>query len=70
MDKAHPLSTPIVEWSSDVEKDQFHPKEDDKAILGLVVLYLSIIGRGVRGTNFADFNPYMIHDFVDYKFSI
>ena len=34
MDKSHPLSTPMVVWSLEVDKDPFRPKEDIKDILG------------------------------------
>ena len=43
MDKAHPLSTPIVGRSLDVKKDPFRPQEDDEEILGPEVLDLSAI---------------------------
>ena len=41
MDKAHPLSTPMVGWSLDVKKDPFRPQEDDEETLGPKVPYLS-----------------------------
>ena len=44
MDKAHPLSTPMVGWSLDVKKDPFRPQEDDKETLCPEVPYLSAIG--------------------------
>ena len=44
MDKAHPLSTPMVGWSLDVKKDPFRPQEDDKETLYPEVPYLSAIG--------------------------
>ena len=44
VDEAHPLSTPMVVRSLDVEKDQFRPKEDDEEFLGPEVPYLSAIG--------------------------
>ena len=44
MDKAHPLSTPMVGWSLDVKQDPFRPQEDDEETLGLEVPYLSAIG--------------------------
>ena len=43
MDEAHPLSTPMVVRSLDVEKDPFCPKEDGETILGPEVPYLSTI---------------------------
>ena len=44
MDKAHPLSTPMVGRSLDVKKDPFWPQEDDEETLGPKVPYLSAIG--------------------------
>ena len=44
MDKAHPLSTPMVGWSLDVKKNPFRPQEDDEETLGPKVPYLSAIG--------------------------
>ena len=34
MDKAHPLSTPMVVWSLDVKKDLVCPQEDGEETLG------------------------------------
>ncbi|CAM8888021.1 unnamed protein product [Rhodiola kirilowii] len=44
MDKAHPLSTPMVVRSLNIEKDPFHPRSNDEEILSLEVPYLSAIG--------------------------
>ncbi|KAB2634611.1 hypothetical protein D8674_038086 [Pyrus ussuriensis x Pyrus communis] len=44
MDKAYPLSTPMVVRSLDIKKDPFRPKEDDELVLGPEVPYLSAIG--------------------------
>lgn len=44
MDKAHPLSSPMVVRSLDVNKDPFRPKEDGEELLGPEVPYLSAIG--------------------------
>jgi hypothetical protein len=44
MDKAHPLSTPIVVRSLDVKKDPFRPHKDNKELLSLEVPYRSTIG--------------------------
>ena len=44
MDKAHPLSTPMVVRSLDPQKDQFRPRESDEEILGPEVPYLNAIG--------------------------
>uniref|UniRef100_A0A2N9GY75 Reverse transcriptase zinc-binding domain-containing protein n=1 Tax=Fagus sylvatica TaxID=28930 RepID=A0A2N9GY75_FAGSY len=45
MDKAHPLSSPMVVRSLDVKKDPFHPKEDDEDTLDHEIPYLSAIGE-------------------------
>ena len=44
MDEVHPLSTPMVVRSLDVNKDPFRPQEKDEEILGSEVPYLSAIG--------------------------
>ncbi|KAL0324728.1 UNVERIFIED_CONTAM: Secreted RxLR effector protein [Sesamum calycinum] len=44
MDKSHPLSTPMVGRSLDVEKDPFRPRESDEELLGPKVPYLTAIG--------------------------
>ena len=44
MDKATPLSTPMVGRSLDVERDPFRPCEDSEKILGPEVPYMSDIG--------------------------
>ncbi|KAM2241115.1 hypothetical protein ACFXTI_010443 [Malus domestica] len=44
MDKAYPLSTPMVVCSLDIKKDPFRPKDDDEQVLGPEVPYLSVIG--------------------------
>ena len=44
MDKAHPLSTPMVVGSLDVTNDPFRPLECDSEILGPEMPYLSAIG--------------------------
>ena len=51
MDKAHPLSFPMVVRSFDVKKDLFHPKEDDEETLSTEVPYLSAIGALMYLTN-------------------
>ncbi|KAM1386426.1 hypothetical protein ACFX2F_032884 [Malus domestica] len=43
MDKACPLSTPMVVRYLDIKKDPFHPKEDDELVLGPEVPYLNAI---------------------------
>ncbi|KAL0412075.1 UNVERIFIED_CONTAM: Retrovirus-related Pol polyprotein from transposon TNT 1-94 [Sesamum latifolium] len=44
MDKSHPLSTPMVDRSLDVNKDPFRPPTHNDEILGPKVPYLSAIG--------------------------
>ncbi|KAL0439907.1 UNVERIFIED_CONTAM: hypothetical protein Slati_2473700 [Sesamum latifolium] len=44
MDKAHPLSTPMVVQSLDVNKDLFRPSAHNDEILDPEVPYLSAIG--------------------------
>ena len=44
MDEAHPLSTPMVVRSLDVNNDPFRPQEKVEEILGSEVPYLSAIG--------------------------
>ncbi|XP_070013532.1 uncharacterized mitochondrial protein AtMg00810-like [Nicotiana sylvestris] len=43
MDKAHPLSIPIVLRSLDIKKDPFRPHENDEEFLGAKVPYLSAL---------------------------
>ncbi|XP_074378316.1 secreted RxLR effector protein 161-like [Apium graveolens] len=44
MDKAHPLTTPMVARSLEVENDPFRPRKEDENALGPKVPYLSAIG--------------------------
>ena len=44
MDKEHPLSSPMIVRFLDVKKDPFCPKEENEALLGPEVAYLSAIG--------------------------
>ena len=44
MDKVHPLSSPMIVRSFDAKKNHFHPKEENEALLGSEVPYLSAIG--------------------------
>ena len=44
MDKAHPLSTPMVVRSLNPQKNQFRPRESDEEIFGPEVPYLNAIG--------------------------
>ena len=44
MDKAHPLSFPMIVRSLYVKKYPFSPKEGNEALLGLKIPYLSAIG--------------------------
>ncbi|KAK9114820.1 hypothetical protein Syun_021617 [Stephania yunnanensis] len=43
MDKAHPLSSPMVVRLLEMDKDPFRPHESDEELLGLEVPYLSAI---------------------------
>ena len=44
MDKAYPLSSPMIVRSLDMKNDLFHPYENGEELLGLKVPYLSTIG--------------------------
>ena len=44
MDKLHSIIYPIVVHSLEVNKDLFHPKEDNEELLGLEVPYYNVIG--------------------------
>ena len=44
MDKAHPLSSPMIVRSLDVKNDSFHPCENGEKLLGPKVSYFSVIG--------------------------
>ena len=44
MDKAHPLSFPMIGRSLDAKKDHFCPKEENEGLLGPEVPYFSEIG--------------------------
>jgi len=44
MNKCHPLKTPMVVRSLEVDKDPLRPKGDDEKVLGPEVPYLSAIG--------------------------
>ena len=44
MDKAYPLSTPMVVRTLDVQKDPFRPPDEGETILGPETPYLSAIG--------------------------
>jgi len=44
MEKAHPLSSPMVVRSLDEKRDPFRPRENDEELLGPEVPYLSAIG--------------------------
>ena len=44
MDKAHPLSLPMIVRSLDMKNDPFRPCKNGEGLLGLEVPYLSVIG--------------------------
>ncbi|KAL9262813.1 Copia protein-like protein [Drosera capensis] len=51
MDKDHPLSTPLVIRSLNVNKDPFRSKEDNEDLLGPEMSYLSASGALIYLTN-------------------
>jgi len=51
IEKSHPLSTPMVVRSLDVENDPFRPREEGEELLGHEVPYLSAIGALMYLTN-------------------
>ena len=52
MDKSHPVNSPMVVRSFEVNKDPFHPKEENGELLGLKVPYLSAISALMYLTNY------------------
>ena len=44
MDKAHPLSSPMIVRSFDLKNDSFRPCKKGEELLGYEVPYLSVIG--------------------------
>ena len=44
MDKAHPLSTPMIVRSLDINKDPFRPHENDEELVDPEIPYLIAIG--------------------------
>ena len=44
MDNSHPLSTPMVVRSLDINTDPFRPRENDEELLGDETPYLSTVG--------------------------
>ena len=44
MDNSHPLSTPMVVRSFDINTNPFRPQENDEELLGDETSYLSAIG--------------------------
>ena len=59
MDKAHPLSSPMVVRSLDMKNDTFHPCEKGEELLGSKVPYLSIICALMYLTN-------CTHPYIDF----
>ncbi|GJX99553.1 copia protein [Tanacetum coccineum] len=70
MDKAKPLSTPMVGRSLNVDNDPFHPCEDDEEVLGPEVSYLSAIGALMYLTNYAGYlsDPHKARSQTGYVF--
>ena len=52
IDKSHSLNCPIVVRSLKVNKDLFHPKEDNKKLLGPEVPYYSVISTLIYLANY------------------
>lgn len=52
MDKANPLSTPMMDRTLNVKNDLFKPKEDNKEDLDSKVPYLSVIGALMYVANY------------------
>jgi len=52
MDKSHPLCTPIVVRTLDIDKGYFRPQENVEELLGLEIPYLSVIGALMYLTNY------------------
>lgn len=44
MNKTYRLGTSMIVRSLDVNKDPFHPYEDDEELFGLEVPYISVVG--------------------------
>ena len=44
MDKAHPLTSPLVVWPLDVKNDPFRPCKKSEEVLGPKVPYISVFG--------------------------
>ena len=56
MDKAHPLSSPMIVRLLDVKKDPFRPCENYEELLGPEVPYLSAIGALMYFANYTWLN--------------
>ncbi|XP_050896776.1 secreted RxLR effector protein 161-like [Lathyrus oleraceus] len=70
MDKCHPLSTPMVVRSLDVEKVPFRPRENDEELLGPKVPYLSAIGALIYLANYTRPDiSFVVNLLVRYNFS-
>ena len=70
MDKAHPLSSPMVVRSLDVKKDPFRPKEDDEENLDPGVPYLSAIGALMYLMNCTQLNiAFLVNLLARYSFA-
>ena len=70
MDKAHPLSSPMVVRSLDVKKDSFRPCEKDEELLGPEVPYLSVIGALMYLANCTHSNiDFSVNFLVRYSFT-
>ena len=52
MDNSHPLSTPMVVRSLNINTDPFRPQENDEELLGDETPYLSAIGALMYFANY------------------
>ena len=52
MDKAHPLSSPMIVYSFDVKNYSFRPCENGEELLGLEGPYFSVIGAHMYLANY------------------
>ena len=71
MDKAHPLSSPIVVCSLDVKNNPFFPCENGEKLLGAKVPYLSVVNALMYLANYT--SPYIVffYQFISkYSFAL
>ena len=68
MDKSHSSSFPMVVHSLKMNKELFHPKEDNEELLGPQVPYLSVIGALIYLANYTQ--PDILHSLLTYLWDI